>query len=183
MEAMILLDRGPLILAAALTALGVWMAAAARPALKRAVGVGVAHAGPMALLAAGPPSSADLAAATGLVACAYVIFGAALSARLNEVYRTQEADELDASDDAAEGESTIGHGFGLSAPIKAGSHPGMDPGMAAGIKPHSEPQNELRDAPRSAQRDQHTDGRRSEDRMVPRKDPEKGRGAGPGAGR
>jgi len=179
METIILMERGPQILAAALTALGVWMAAAARPALKRAVGVGVAHAGPMALLAAGPPSSADLAAATGLVACAYVVFGAALAVRLNEVYRTQEADELDAADDAAEGEPSTGHGSGFSAPINARSHPGMDPGTDARIEPQSEPQSD----PRNVHKNQQGGGRRSEPRIDPFKDPEPGRGAGFGAGR
>ena len=110
MEPAILLERGHLILAAAITALGIWMAAAARPALKRAVGIGIGHAGPMALLAMGPPTGSDLAAAAGLAACAYVVFGAALAIRLNEVYRTQETDELDAADDGADGEAAPGAG-------------------------------------------------------------------------
>jgi hypothetical protein len=111
MDPLFLLERGHLIQAAALTALGVWMAAAARPALKRAVGVGVAHAGPMALLAAGPQAGVDLAAAAGLAACAYVVFGAALAVRLNEVYRSQETDDLDAADDDADADPTSGAGL------------------------------------------------------------------------
>lgn len=110
MDPLFLLERGHVILAAALTALGVWMAAAARPALKRAVGVGIAHGGPMALLAAGPPTGADLAAAAGLAACAYVVFGAALAVRLNEVYRSQETDDLDAADDGADADPAPGAG-------------------------------------------------------------------------
>jgi multisubunit Na+/H+ antiporter MnhC subunit len=100
MEILALLERTHLALAAGLTALGVWMAAAARPAMKRAVGVGIAHTGGIVLFAAGPRSGVDLAAAAVVVALAYTVLGAALAVRLNEVYRTQETDEIDAADDA-----------------------------------------------------------------------------------
>lgn len=100
MDMLALLERTHLVLAAGLTALGVWMAAAARPAMKRAVGVGIAHAGGIVLLAAGPRSGVDIASAAVVMALAYIVLGAALAVRLNELYRTQETDEIDAADDA-----------------------------------------------------------------------------------
>ncbi len=101
MEPLALLDRPHLLLAAALTAAGVWMASGARPAWKRAAGLAVAHMGPMALLASGAPAGAEVAAAAGLMGLAYLVLGLALSVRLREAYGTLETDEIDAQDDAS----------------------------------------------------------------------------------
>jgi hydrogenase-4 membrane subunit HyfE len=100
MDPLILFERPHVGIAAALTAIGVWLVAGARPAWKRAVGVAIAHMGPMALIAVGAPGMAELAAVISLMALSYVILGWVLAVRLQEDLRTIETDELDALDDA-----------------------------------------------------------------------------------
>jgi hypothetical protein len=100
MDALGLLDRSHILVAALLTAVGVWMAAGARPAWKRAAGVAIAHMGPAALLASGSAAGGEIAAAAALAGLSYMVLGLALTVRLQEDVGAVETEELDARDDA-----------------------------------------------------------------------------------
>ena len=86
--------------AAAMIAAGVWAATAARPALKRALGLVFAHLGAAHLVLALDPAAGGLAAGVVIVGAAWGAVGAAIAVRLKETSGSSEQDEVDALEDA-----------------------------------------------------------------------------------